>query len=127
MKKQIMKKQILSRAFIMIISLIFSGFTSFAQASDKFEIVKFEQLDDKYLAIKETTNGASCCTYIHIFNTKPKLKEIYTHNSDVIEFSSKNVIIRYEDKKGIDLSKYPLCCRPQDKVLINIEDILEND
>lgn len=122
-----MKKHIISIALIFSISLILSGFTSFAQASNKFEIVKYEQLDDKYLAIKETTNGVSCCTYIHIFDTKPKLKEVYTHNSDVIEFAGKNLIIRYEDKKGIDLSKYPLCCRPQEKVIINLEDIVEND
>lgn len=74
------------------------------------------------MAVEEYTGGNSCCTYIHIFKTVPELKKVYTHNSDVMEFSSKNVIIRYEDKKDIDLSNYPLCCRPQEKIEVDLNE-----
>jgi hypothetical protein len=92
-----------------------------------FKIVGFDKLDNSFLAIEENTGGASCCTYIHIFKTVPEIEKIYTHNSDIMEFSSNNKIIRYEDKEGIDLSIYPLCCRPKEKIVIDLTKFLNQE
>jgi len=108
-------------------SILLFLFFSIILSANSFKIVKFEELDNSFLAIREFSNGGSCCTYIHIFKTKPRLEKIYTHNSDVMKFISKNIIIRYEDKKGIDLSDYPLCCRPKDKFEIDLNKFIEGD
>lgn len=71
-----------------------------------FKIVTFNKLNSFFLVVEDYTAKNSCCTYIHIFKTVPELTKVYTHNSDVMEFSSKNVIIKYENKKDIDLSIY---------------------
>jgi len=80
---------------------------------NSFKYLNFKELDSNFVAIEEYTGGGSCCTYIHIYATKPHFKKIYTHNSDVIKFTGKNRILRYEDKDGIELSNHPLCCRPK--------------